>query len=199
MPSLTTNDVAAIEVAVALFQTIVLVVAGLVAIFQLRATQKSRYLEAVVRMFGDFGSRDAYADADAVLGLPATIQEYTTQEVELATWAVRVYEEIAFLVSSGMIPENYIIPLYSRRVVWSWDALQPFIQNERSLRDSGGEYRLAGDGRYFEGLAKRALAYRERTFKDAKRAHPPVPEAYRERLRAAIARGERIGSQAWTQ
>ncbi len=199
MPSLTTNDVAGIEVAVALFQTIVLVVAGLVAVFQLRATQKSRYLEAVVRMFEDFGSRDAYADADAVLGLPAAIQDYTSQEVELATWAVRVYEEIAFLTQSGMIPENYIIPLYSRRIVWSWDALQPFIQNERQLRDNGGEYRLGGDGRYFEGLAKRALAYRERTFKDPKRAHPPVPETYRERLRAAIARGERIGSQARAQ
>jgi len=199
MPSLTTNDVAIIEVAVALFQTIVLVVAGLVAVFQLRATQQSRYLDAVVRMFEDFGSRDAYADSDAVLGLPVSIDDYTSQETELATWAVRVFEEIAFLVESGMMPANYIVPLYSRRILWSWDALQPFILEQRRLRDSGGEYRLGGDGRYFEALAKRSLAYRERVFKGAKRAHPPVPEAYRERLRAAIARGERIGSQAWTQ
>ena len=199
MPSLTTNTVALIEVVVALLQTILLVVAGLVAVFQLRATQKSRYLESLVRMFEDFGSHDAYADADAVLGLPATYQEYTPQEVELATWAVRVYEKIAFLVDTEMIPANYIIPLYSRRIVWTWDALQPYIQEERRLRDSGGEYRMAGDGRYFERLAKRALAYRQQTFKDASRAHPDVPTSYRERLRAAIARGERIGSQAGTE
>ncbi len=199
MPSLTTNNVALIEVVVALLQTILLVVGGSVAIFQLRATQKSRYLEAVVRMFEDFGSRDAYADADAVLGLPATYQEYTPQEVALAIWAVRVYEKIAFLVDTEMIPANYIIPLYSRRIVWTWDALQPFIQEERRLRDSGGEYRMAGDGRYFERLAKRALTYRQQTFKEASRAHPAVPAAYRERLRVAIARGERIGSQAGTE
>ncbi|HLY30511.1 MAG TPA: hypothetical protein VKQ36_05755 [Ktedonobacterales bacterium] len=194
MPSLTTSDVALIEVGVALLQTILLAVAGFVAFFQLRATQKSRYLESLVRMFEDFGSRGAYADADAVLGLPASFADYSSEEVELATWVTRVYEKIAFLVESDMIPADYLVPLYSRRIIWTWDALQPFIQEQRRLRDSGGEYRIAGDGRYFEMLASRALDYRKKIFKDPSRVHSPVPKEYRQRVMRQLARGERLGA-----
>jgi len=195
MGAFTASDVALIGIAVALFQTILLAVAGFVAWSQWREQAKARYLDGLVRMFDDIGSRDAYADADAVLGLPQRIEDYTPEELELATWAVRVYEKIAFLVESGLVPAEYIIPLYSRRIVWDWDALQPYIQEQRRLRDTSGGYRLAGDGRYFERLVARALAYRQRAFKGQPRAHPPVPDVYRERLRATIARGERIGAR----
>ncbi|MEO7000372.1 MAG: hypothetical protein ABI068_01030 [Ktedonobacterales bacterium] len=191
----TGTDVALIGIAVALFQTLLLAVAGFVAWSQWREQAKARYLEGLVRIFEDFGSREAYADADAVLGLPQRIEEYTAEELELATWAVRVYEKIAFLVDSELIPAEYIIPLYSRRIVWDWDALQPYIKEQRRLRDSDGGYRLAGDALYFERLAARALTYRKRTFKEPQRAHPPIPAVYRERLRATITRGERIGSR----
>ncbi|GEM_PF-3086445 len=194
MPSLTTNDVALIEVGVALLQTILLAAAGFVAYFQLRATQKTRYLEAIVRMFEDFGSRGAYADTDAVLGLPASYADFTTEEVELATWVTRVHEKIAFLVESGMIPEEYIVPLYSRRIMWTWSALQPYIMEQRRLRDTGGEYRIAGDGRYFEKLAERARAYRKRIFKDERRAISPVPPEYRQRVLRQMASGQPLGS-----
>jgi hypothetical protein len=147
-----------------------------------------------MRMFDDIGSRAAYEDADAALGLPRRIEDYTPEERELATWTTRVYEQLAFLVESGMIPEKYIVPLDSRRIVWTWDALQPYIQEQRRLRDSGGSYRISGDGRYFELLAARALRYRKRTFGETPRAHPPIPQDYREQVLQTIARGERIGS-----
>lgn len=195
MGTFTGNDVALIGMAVALFQTILLAVAGFVAWSQWREQARARYLEGLARMFEEFGSREAYADADAVLGLPQRIEDYSPEELELATWAVRVYEKIAFLVESGLVPAEYIVPLYSRRIVWDWDALQPYILEQRRLRDAGGGYRLAGDGLYFERLVARALAYRTRTFKGSQRVHPPIPDVYRERLRATIARGERIGSR----
>ncbi len=93
-----------------------------------------------------------------------------------------------------MIPAKYIVPLDSRRIVWTWDALQPYIQEQRRLRDSGGGYRISGDGRYFERLAARAVRYRQREFGETPRAHPSIPQEYRERVRQMIARGERIGS-----
>ena len=194
MPAIDASQVALLEALVAILQTVVLVVAGFVAWRQLREAQRARFLGAIIRMYDDLGSREAYEDADAALGLPGRIEEYTPEGLELATWTTRVYEKLGFLVESGMIPAEYIIPLYSRRVVWTWEALQPFIQEQRRLRDDGGAYRMSGDGRYFELLAKRALAYRERAFKGSKRAHPSVPAAYRERVREMVARGERLGS-----
>lgn len=194
MFGLNPTQIALIEAAVAVLQTLVLVIAGAVAWQQLHEAQRTRYLGAIIRMFDDIGSRAAYEDADAALGLPGRIEDYTPEELELATWTTRVYEQLAFLVESGMIPAKYIVPLDSRRIVWTWDALQPYIQEQRRLRDSGGSYRISGDGRYFERLAERALNYRKRTFGETPRSHPPIPQDYRERVRQMIARGERIGS-----
>jgi hypothetical protein len=194
MPAFDASQIALLEALVAVLQTVLLVVAGYVAWRQLREAQRARLLSAMIRLFDDLGSRDAYEDADAALGLPARIEDYTPEELELATWTTRVYEKLGFMVESGMIPASYIIPLYSRRIIWTWDALQPFIQEQRRLRDDGGAYRMSGDGRYFEALMKRALTFRERVFKVDKRAHPAVPAAYRERVQETIARGERLGS-----
>ena len=187
-------QVALIGAIVAAVQTVLLVVAGAFAWRQLREAQRTRYLGAIIPMFDDIASREAYQDADAALGLPDRIEEYTPEELELATWTTRVYEQLAFLVESGMIPAKYIVPLDSRRIVWTWDALQPYIQEQRRLRDSGGAYRVSGDGRFFELLAKRALRYRRQTFGETKRAHPPIPQDYRAQVLQLIARGERIGS-----
>jgi hypothetical protein len=194
MFSLDSTQIALIEAAVAVLQTLLLVIAGAFGWRQLREAQRSRYLGAIIRMFDEIGSREAFEDADAALGLPARIEDYTPEELELATWTTRVYEKLAFLVESGMIPARYIVPLDSRRILWTWDALQPYIQEQRRLRDSGGGYRISGDGRFFELLAQRALRYRARTFAETKRTHPPIPQDYRERVRQMIARGERIGS-----
>ncbi len=194
MPAIDASQIALLEALVAVLQTVVLVVAGLVAWRQLREAQRARFLGAIIHMYDELGSREAYEDADAALGLPVSIEEYTPEELELATWTTRVYEKLGFLVESGMIPAQYIIPLYSRRIIWTWDALQPFIQEQRRLRDDGGAYRMSGDGRYFELLAKRAANYRASEFKGSKRAHPTVPPAYREKVREMIARGERLGS-----
>ncbi len=192
---LDSTQIALIEAFVAGLQTLVLVVAGAVGWRQLREAQRSRYLGAIIRMFDEIGSREAYEDADAALGLPARIEEYTPEELELATWTTRVYEKLAFLVESGMIPAKYIVPLDSRRILWTWDALQPFIQEQRRLRDSGGAYRISGDGRFFELLTQRALRYRTGAFgKTMQRIHPPIPQDYRELVRQKIALGERIGS-----
>jgi hypothetical protein len=188
------SQVALIEAVVAVLQTALLVVAGGFAWRQLREVQRARYLGAIIRMFDEIGSRDAYEDADAALGLPARIEDYTPEELELATWTTRVYEKLAFLVESGMIPAQYLVPLDSRRILWTWDALQPYIQEQRRLRDSGGGYRISGDGRYFELLVARALRYRGKVFGKTQRQHPPVPADYRERVRQMIERGERIGS-----
>lgn len=190
MPQLNGNLLTLVGIVVALLQTLLLALAGFVAWFQLRETAKTRYLEAVIRMFEDFGSREAYFEADAILGLPQRIEDFSPQEVELATWAVRVYEKIAFLVDSGMIPAQYIVPLYSRRIVWSWDALLPYIEEQRRLRDTGGAYRMAGDAIYFQALTKLALRHRARRF--SRRVHPPIPGAYRERLKALIESGQSL-------
>ena len=191
MPHIPTDVVALIGLFVALLQTVLLALAGGIAWFQVREATKSRYLEALVRMFDDFGSRDAYFDADNVLGLPQRIEDYTPDELELATWVTRVNEKIAFLVESGMMPAEFVIPLYSRRILWTWDALQPFIKNERRLRDTDGAYRMGGDGRYFEKLADRALRYRRGAF-NRSRANPPIPQEYRDRLRALVDSGASV-------
>ncbi|HET9110890.1 MAG TPA: hypothetical protein VFN78_08715 [Ktedonobacterales bacterium] len=194
MLSLDSTQIALIEAGVAVAQTLLLVVAGVVAWRQWSEARRARYLGAILRMFDELGSREAYEDADAALGLPARFEDYTPEEAELATWTARVYERLAFLVESGMIPAKYIVPLESRRIVWTWDALQPYIQEQRRLRDSGGGYHISGDGRYFERLATRALRYRVRTFGETKRAHPSIPQDYRAEVLKMIARGERIGS-----
>lgn len=194
MPAIDASQAAVVEALVAVLLTVVVVVAGLVAWKQAREAQRARYLGVIIRIFDDLGSREAFEDADAALGLPARIEEYTPEEWELATWTARVFEKVAFLVESGMIPADTLIPLYSRRIVWTWDALQPFIQEQRRLRDGDGSYRANCDGRYFESLVKRAVTYRSREFSDTPRARPSVPAAYRERVRAMIARGERLGS-----
>jgi hypothetical protein len=195
MPAFDTSQFAFFETLVAGLQTALLVVAGIVVWRQLRQAQRARYLNAVLRIYDELGSGPAYADADAALGLPERIEDYTPEERELATWTTRVYEKLGFLVESGAIPAHYIIPLYSRRIIWTWEALQPFIKEQRALRDSDGAYRMNSDGRYFETLALRALKYRNRTFKTLSRAHPAVPTAYREDVARLVARGERLGSR----
>ncbi|HEX9068647.1 MAG TPA: hypothetical protein VF807_07750 [Ktedonobacterales bacterium] len=184
-------DATTITLGIAIVQTIFLVLAGFAAYFQFRETAKTRYLEAVVRMFEDFGSHEAYHHADLVLGLPPRIEAFSPDELTLATWVVRVYEEIGFLVESEMIPAAYLVPLYSRRIVWSWQALRPFVERQRELQRTGGAYRMSGDGRYFEKLYHRALAYRKGQ-RRKEQVEPPIPEDYRQQLAQAIARGERI-------
>ncbi|MGE5333864.1 MAG: hypothetical protein ACM3N4_04125 [Nitrososphaerota archaeon] len=188
MAQINDNLLTLIGIAAASLQTVLLALAGFVAWFQLRETAKTRYLEAVIRMFDDFGSRQAYFEADAILGLPRQIEEFTPEEIELAAWSVRVYEKMGFLVDSAMIPAKYIVPLYSRRIVWAWDALLPYIQEQRRLRDTGGAYRMAGDAAHFENLHKLALRYRTRHL--SHRVHPPIPLAYRARLKALVESGQ---------
>lgn len=194
MPAIDASQAAVVEALVAVLLTVVVVVAGLIAWKQAREAQRAQHLGVIIRIFDDLGSREAFEDADAALGLPARIEEYTPEEWELATWTARVFEKVAFLVESGLVPAGSLIPLYSRRIVWTWDALQPFIQEQRRLRDGDGAYRANCDGRYFESLVQRAVNYRSRAFSDSRRARPSVPVAYRERVRAMIARGERLGS-----
>ena len=91
MFGLSTTTVALIEVCVAVPQTLVLLIAGGVAWRQLHEAQRTRYLGAIIRMYDDIGSRAAYEDADAALGLPDRIEDYTPEERELATWTTRVY------------------------------------------------------------------------------------------------------------
>jgi hypothetical protein len=189
--SLSLDTATLVAISVGAVQTLVLVIAGLVAWFQLRETAKTRYLEAIVRVFEDFGSEEAYHYADLVLGLPTRVEDYTPAEVELATWVVRAYEKIGFLVESGMIPEEYIIPLYSRRIVWTWTAVQPYVTWQIALKQSGGLYRLAGDAHNFKRLHNRAIAYRQ-AHKSREQVDPPIPAAYRQLLLNAIQRGERI-------
>lgn len=191
MFSLSSDALALVTIAAAMLQTLLLAVAGFVAWFQLRESSKTRYLEALVRMFDDFGSKEAYHYADRVLGLPKRIAEFTAEERELAIWVVRVYEKIGFLVESGMMPAEYIVPLYSRRIIWTWDALWPFIEEQVKLRNSDGAYRMGGDGKYFELLYRRALAHRKRAYPKSL-ANPPIPDEYRQWLQAAVARGESL-------
>jgi hypothetical protein len=189
--SLSLDTPTLITISVGALQTLILVIAGLVAWFQLRETAKTRYLEAIVRVFEEFGSEEAYHYADLVLGLPTRIEEYTPAEVELATWVVRVYEKIGFLVESGMIPAEYIIPLYSRRIVWTWTAVQPYVTWQVALKKNGGLYRLAGDAHNFKRLHNRAIAYRQ-AHKSREQVDPPIPAEYRQRLLSALQRGERV-------
>jgi hypothetical protein len=189
--SLSLDTASLVAIGVGAVQTIILVIAGLVAWFQLRETAKTRYLEAIVRVFEDFGSEEAYRYADLVLGLPTRVEDYTPAEVELATWVVRVYEKIGFLVESEMIPADYIVPLYSRRIVWTWTAVQPYVAWQIALKQSGGLYRLAGDAHNFKRLHNRAIAYRK-AHKSREQVDPPIPAAYRQMLLDAIQRGERI-------
>jgi hypothetical protein len=189
--SLSLDTPSLVAIGVGAVQTLILVIAGLVAWFQLRETAKTRYLEAIVRVFEEFGSQEAYRYADLVLGLPTRIEDYTPAEVELATWVVRVYEKIGFLVESEMIPADYIVPLYSRRIIWTWSAVQPYAAWQIALKQSGGLYRLAGDAHNFKRLHNRAIAYRK-AHKSREQVDPPVPAEYRQLLLTAIQRGERI-------
>jgi hypothetical protein len=189
--SLSLDTPSLVAISVGAVQTLILVIAGLVAWFQLRETAKTRYLEAIVRVFEEFGSQEAYRYADLVLGLPTRIEDYTPAEVELATWVVRVYEKIGFLVESEMIPADYIVPLYSRRIIWTWSAVQPYAAWQIALKQSGGLYRLAGDAHNFKRLHNRAIAYRK-AHKSREQVDPPVPAEYRQLLLTAIQRGERI-------
>ena len=80
-----TLDATTITLGIAIVQTIFLVLAGFAAYFQFRETAKTRYLEAVVRMFEDFGSHEAYRHADFVLGLPRRIEDFSMRRS--ASWS----------------------------------------------------------------------------------------------------------------
>lgn len=195
MSSLNVGQVALIEVVVAALEALLVVVVGVIGWRWLRAARRAYAADTLLRLHDELGTHTAFEDTDAALGLPARIEEYTPQELELATSVTRDYERLAFLVESGVVPAAGVLPLHARRIVWVWQALQPFIREQRRLRDVGGAYRLNGDGRAFEALAQRAARSRARLYKDEKQAQPPVPAEYRERVRQAIARGERIGAR----
>ena len=57
--SLSLDTPTLVAISVGAVQTIILVIAGFVAWFQLRETAKTRYLEAIVRVFEEFGSEEA--------------------------------------------------------------------------------------------------------------------------------------------
>jgi hypothetical protein len=125
------------------------------AIRQHRTTMDGYVLPVVLNAFKDTRSTDFFEaqeyivhrlggdhDTDrGVRGLPEDVRD------QIRTVGL-FYDDLAKLVAHGVISEQFVIGSYGANIVGVWEALEPFVYEERNLRTS--RFFI-----YFEDLAAR--------------------------------------------
>jgi hypothetical protein len=149
-----------------LFTAIAVVVAVVGAILVYTDTARDRHRDVADRLFQEMNSD---ASIEARRAIYQELPEYSEQAAN--DLAVQMREAIkrtlnsldraGFMIQSGWIPEQVILPWISPMVVKVWNKLEPYVEHEVQRRQEPDYYRAA------RRLARCCVEWRKKNVPDA--------------------------------
>ena len=141
----------------ALFRDFVLLLVGLVGVWQLLEWHKARRLQAMTAVYERLQRGDVRRARRTVYNLP---EDATPQGAahwpEEAKWDVELvcssFEVVGMLVVEGVIPAEWVARNWRFAIVTTWERTEPLIQHYRATR--APDY-----WHYFEKLVQRARKF----------------------------------------
>jgi hypothetical protein len=139
--------------------TLVILVAAVIAMKQLREAAQARHVGALSKVFEDFHSEEARQDKRFIYD--NSFDDYSKCSPEIRYRVDRVIElhqRTAFLATLSLIPSDLILEMYSGTYAALWQKLELYVLGKRT------ETGLTNYGASFEVLAKKAVEYRKKRF-----------------------------------
>jgi hypothetical protein len=134
----------------AISQTLIIAIAALVAVRQLRETSRQRKFDALLRVYRTIGSSDARENRRAIYEeLPNSPEKLTPEQWRLVGDVAVMFDHIGALAKFALIDEKELLETHGPMIARLWSRLEPYIQYERARLGPG---RVAA----FEALAKRS-------------------------------------------
>lgn len=155
-------------------QTVLVVVAAGIAIWQLNAGLRSRYFDGLQRVYEELSSTKARADREAIFALPEPFDPTRptfAEELALVRTVTPRYDFVGHLVVKGILPASYVVPVYYLQIVRVWNKTKPYIDYIRCRTGTGAAYHQR-----FEKLSHRCERYRwlHNRKADPYPPHPPT-------------------------
>lgn len=152
-------DIWSIIVAIsAAVQTIVVVIALLYAIAQLRESARARTTEAMKQVFEALSSPEARYERKLVYqSMGANLNEMPDKQLQ-PLWNVAIsFNNVGLLIKRGFLPAEVVYGIYGDAAVRCWKVLKPLIEYERKRRgeQDTSPYYL----KYFDELANNSEKY----------------------------------------
>jgi uncharacterized protein YggT (Ycf19 family) len=147
--------VAAVSAAV---QTIVIIIALLFAIAQLRESARARSTEAMRQIFEALARPEARLERKLVYQSPGVNFDAMPDEELQHLWNVAIsFNHVGLLVKRGYLPAEVVYDIYGDAAVRSWRVLKSLVEQERKRRGDQDDspYYL----KYFEELANSSEEY----------------------------------------
>ncbi|HEY7019630.1 MAG TPA: hypothetical protein VH349_00840 [Ktedonobacterales bacterium] len=118
------------------------VLATLYAVRQYKDGVKARYLDGLYHVYELLSGDQARTDRDAVYALPDlvdTTRPTFATELALVRKVTARYDFVGHLVMSGILPAEYVVPVYFDQVIRVWEKTLPYItyiQRDRRLGEA---------------------------------------------------------------
>ena len=145
--------------------TIIVLVAAIFAVRQIKEAAKARYISVLFEMFRDMHQDRASADRQFIYS--NTFDDYKTCSPEDQVRIERVinlYQRIAYLASKKLVPSEFILDMYSGTYKSVWQKLGNYIETRRTAT------KVANYAKAFEEFAKQAIEYRFNKFGETRTA-----------------------------
>ena len=130
--------------------------AVIISVRQTVYVRQSNHLPLIVDILREFRSPDFQKDYSVVLtsldpeGPACALSQLRDAEKRAALTVAYFFQSIAYLVVYGIMGEEMVIATFQTSIRRSWNALRPYIEQERIQRDSKGQFG------FFERLAEQA-------------------------------------------
>lgn len=137
---------------------VVVVYAAIVAVRQLKEMTRTRYLEAMLRVYELISSDDARDTRRYIYSeLRSTPDALTLEEQRQVEKASVLLDRVGSLVAAGLVPADLVLSSHSTMIANLWDRLEPYIRFHRSQR-------YESYVRYFEELAIAAKSFQAKGY-----------------------------------
>ena len=133
---------------------IVVIYAAVVAVGQLKEMTKTRYLEAMLRVYDMIASPEARASRRFIYSeLRSAPDRVTSEEREKIEEVSVMLDRVGALVSAGLVPKDLLFANHREMIIRSWEKLAPYVIYRRL-------HRYPSFARHFEQLANLAQNHR---------------------------------------
>lgn len=139
---------------------VVVTVATIVALRQLRESARARRLEAILKVYEMMGSESARAARRSIyVGLDSAPNEVSATEREAIEQVSVMFDMIGNIVEMGLVSRTELFETHCEVIIRCWRKLQPYIEWHRLVL--GGRHAAS-----FERLAGLAEEYYSNNFPD---------------------------------
>lgn len=114
--------------------SISVIAAIIFAVVQLREATRTRYLEAVARIFEEFRSKAFFQDRRFIYSHDAfDYASCTDEERTQIERSINTFNRMSFLVEKGLLPKKLVLEMWSGALLSVWQKLESYVQDRRRV------------------------------------------------------------------